>query len=189
MGDRVIELGMITSQGATEISRFSQMFNPGRAIPPEAQWVHGISDKDVSDSPLFKEFAGEIESTVIDSWVVGHNVRLDIGFMSMELQQAGCSVTPVGCLETCQLASALWDFRNYQLATVVNALKMPTSRLHRALDDAAMTREDRPGRRMRHCIRTRWWIECGSWPSHAGESGFRVPLGRGAHRIRVCRGR
>jgi len=131
MGDRVIELGMITSQGATEISRFSHLINPGRPIPADAQRVHGIGDQDVSDSPPFKDLVAEIESILVDSLVVGHNVRFDIGFMAMELQEWGSTVTPLGCLDTCQLASALWEFRNYQLATVIDALKIPTTRLHR----------------------------------------------------------
>ena len=59
----------------------------------------------------------------------------------MELQQAGRSGVPCGCLDTCQLASALWEFPNYKLETVVNALDIPTTRLHRALDDASVTRE------------------------------------------------
>ncbi len=141
MGDRVVELGMIVCQGATEISRSSHLINPGRAIPWDAQRVHGISDQDVAGSPPFKEIAEGIKSTLVDSWIVGHNVRFDTGFIAMELQQADCSVVPLGCLDTCQLASALWDFPNYKLETVVNALGIPATRLHRALDDASVTRE------------------------------------------------
>ncbi len=141
MGDRVVELGMIACRGATEISRSSHLINLGRPIPWDAQQVHGISDQDVANSPPFKEIAEEIESTLVDSWIVGHNVRFDTGFIAMELQQAGCSVVPLGCLDTCQLTSALWGFHNYKLETVVNALGIPTTRLHRALDDAFVTRE------------------------------------------------
>ncbi len=141
MGDRVVELGMIACRGATEISRSCHLINPGRPIPLDAQQVHGISDQDVSGCPSFKEIAEEVKSTLVDSWIVGHNVRFDTGFIAMELQQAGCPVVALGCLDTCQLASALWDFPNYQLETVVNALGIPTTRLHRALDDATVTRE------------------------------------------------
>jgi len=72
---------------------------------------------------------------------VGHNVRFDTGFIAMELLQAACTEMPRGCLDTCQLASALWDFPNYKLEAVVSALNIPTTRLHRALDDAVVTRE------------------------------------------------
>ena len=141
MGDRVVELGMIACRGPTEISCTSHLINPGQPILRNAQQVHGISDQDVSECPPFKEIAEEVESALVDSWIVGHNVRFDIGFIAMELQQAGCTGVPLGCLDTCQLASALWDFPNYKLETVVNALCIPTTRLHRALDDASVTRE------------------------------------------------
>lgn len=141
MGDRVVELGMIVCQGPTEINRSSHLINPGRPIPWDAQRVHGISDQDVSECPPFKEIAEEVEATLRDSWIVGHNVGFDIGFIAMELQQAGCCVVPHGCLDTCQLAKALWNFSNYKLETVVHSLSIPTTRLHRALDDASVTRE------------------------------------------------
>ena len=97
MGDRVVELGMIICQGPTEISPSSHLINPGRPIPWDAHGVHGISDQDVSQHPPFKEIAGKVESPLVDSWLVGHNVRFDAGFMAMELQQAGGSVVLLGC--------------------------------------------------------------------------------------------
>jgi ATP-dependent DNA helicase DinG len=141
MGDRVVEIGMIVCQGSTEINRSSHLLNPGRPIPSDAQRIHCISDQDVAECPSFKEIAEEVKSTLVDFWIVGHNVRFDAGFIGMELQLAACAQTPLGCLDTCQLASALWDFPNYKLETVVNTLKIPTTRLHRALDDASVTRE------------------------------------------------
>ena len=92
MGDRVVELGMIACRGPTEISRTSHLINPGRPSPANAQRVHGISDQDVAECPPFKEIAEEVESILVDSWIVGHNVRFDTGVIAMELQQADCSV-------------------------------------------------------------------------------------------------
>ena len=70
MGDRVVEIGMIVGQGPTEMSRSSHLINPGRPIPWDAQQVHGISDQDVAECPLFKEIAGEVWSILVDSWIV-----------------------------------------------------------------------------------------------------------------------
>jgi len=141
MGDRVVELGMIVCRGATEISRSSYLVHPERPIPIITQRIHGISDLDVADCPPFKSIAQEVGTTLADAWIVGHNIRFDIGFMAMELQRADCVQAPLGCLDTCQLASALWEFPNYKLDTVVEALAIPTTRLHRALEDADVTRE------------------------------------------------
>ena len=54
MGDRVVELGIIVCNGLTEISRSSNLINPGRLIPSAAQQVHSISEQDVSGSLFFK---------------------------------------------------------------------------------------------------------------------------------------
>ncbi len=140
MGDRIVEIGIVICQGEQETERLSRLVNPGRPIPWDAQHIHGISDQDVSQCPLFKEIAEEVESILIDSWIVGHNVRFDVGFMAMEMASAGRQVTPLGCLDTCQLAKAMWDLPNYQLQTVVASLRIPVERQHRALDDALLTR-------------------------------------------------
>jgi len=140
MGDRVVELGLIHANGPTEIRRESRLINPARPIPHEAQCVHGITDADVTDQSRFGEVAEHLGVLLASSWIVGHNVRFDIGFLAMELHRGGREEVPLGCLDTCQLVAALWELPNYRLETIVRALEIPTTRFHRALDDAAATR-------------------------------------------------
>lgn len=73
---------MIACQGPTEINHTSHLINPGRP-PWDAHRVHGISDQDVAECPSFKKIAGEVGSTLVDSWLVGHNVRFDTGFIAV----------------------------------------------------------------------------------------------------------
>ena len=117
----------------------SRLVNPGQPIPLAAHRVHGIGDDDVVGSPAFGELVPEVITALEDAWVVGHNVRFDVGFVGMEIASAGHQVQPVGCLDTCQLAKALWELPNYQLQTVVSSLGIPVERQHRALDDALLT--------------------------------------------------
>jgi len=42
-----------------------------------------------------EEIEGEVESTLVDSWIVGHNVRFDTGFIGLEMASAGHQVTPL----------------------------------------------------------------------------------------------
>ncbi len=105
MGDRIVEVGIVICQGEEEIRRLSCLVNPERPIPWDAQRIHGISDQDVSQCPPFTEIAEEVESTLIDSWIVGHNVRFDVGFVAMEMASSGHQVTPLVCLDTVQLLS------------------------------------------------------------------------------------
>lgn len=112
MGDRIVEIGIVVCRGAQETKRLSRLVNPERPIPSEARQVHGISDHDVADCPSFDIVADDICNALRDAWIVGHNVRFDIGFVAMEIASAGHHVTPLGCLDICQLAAALWDLPN-----------------------------------------------------------------------------
>lgn len=61
----------------------------------------------------FKEIAKEVESTLVDSWIVGHNVRFDVGFMAMA--SVDRQIQPLGCLDICQLAKAICCHQNNRL--------------------------------------------------------------------------
>lgn len=140
MGDRIVEIGIVVCHGSRETERLSRLVNPERPIPREARQVHGISDQDVADCPPFSIVADDVCNALRNSWIVGHNVRFDIGFMAMEIAPAGHQITPPGCLDTCQLAGALWDLPNYRLNTVVVALALGGDQDHRALSDARLAR-------------------------------------------------
>jgi DNA polymerase III epsilon subunit family exonuclease len=139
-GDRIVEIGVVACRGKQEVGRLSWLVNPDRPIPADAQRVHRICDGDVADCPEFRSLAQDVCAVLHDTWIVGHNVRFDAGFMAMEIASADHQVAPLGCLDTCQLAQAMWDLPNYRLETVVTSLRIPADRQHRALDDALQTR-------------------------------------------------
>ena len=140
MGDRIVEIGIVICQGERETERLSRLVNPERPIPRDAQQIHGISDQDVADCPPFSTIADDVCNALRGHWIVGHCVRFDIGFVAMETASAGHHITPLGCLDTCQLAAALWDLPNNQLDTVVGALALGDDQAHRALGDALLAR-------------------------------------------------
>lgn len=139
LGDRIVEIGMIVRRGGTD-QPVSQLVNPGRVIPVDAQAIHGISDRDVASCPSFGEIAPTVCDALHQAWVVGHNIRFDVGFLAMEIALAGGRAEPAGCLDTCQLARVVFDLPNYQLETVAGQLGMDLSGLHRAADDAAVSK-------------------------------------------------
>ncbi|MFQ5491906.1 MAG: exonuclease domain-containing protein [Phycisphaerae bacterium] len=136
MGDRIVEIGMVICRGNQEIRRIAQLVDPQQPIPANAQEVHGIRDEDVAGSPPFGRISRSVCRALSDAWLIGHNIRFDLGFLAMEIALAGRSVTPAGCLDTCQLAKALWELPNYQLDTVAAALDLQRGPVHRALGDA-----------------------------------------------------
>ncbi len=139
MGDRVIEIGLIACSPGRKPRQASQLINPGRPIPRNARRVHGIGDDDVASAPRFEAIADNVGSFLHGAWLVGHNLRFDVGFLAMEFALAGLRVEPAGCLDTCQLAPAAWDLADYKLGTLVAHLEINQATRHRALADALAT--------------------------------------------------
>jgi DNA polymerase-3 subunit epsilon len=95
-GDRLVEIGCVEMINRVETGRtFHAYFNPERAMPMEAQAVHGLGDAFLSDKPRFVETCGELLDFIGDSPLVAHNASFDFGFLNFELEQSG---HPVICL-------------------------------------------------------------------------------------------
>jgi len=91
-GDRMVEIGCIEMIGRVMTGRtYHAYFNPQRAMPSAAEQVHGLSDRFLSDKPLFAEKAGELLEFLGDSPLVAHNASFDFGFLNHELQFCGRS--------------------------------------------------------------------------------------------------
>lgn len=89
-GDRLVEIGCVEMINRVETGRtFHAYFNPGRAMPSEAEAVHGLSDVFLSDKPAFHELCEDLLEFIGDSPLVAHNAAFDFGFLNHELGQCG----------------------------------------------------------------------------------------------------
>jgi DNA polymerase III epsilon subunit-like protein len=60
-GHRIIEIGGVVMNGRKKTSEtFHVYVNPQREIEKEAQEVHGISNEDLKDKPIFSEIAEDL---------------------------------------------------------------------------------------------------------------------------------
>ena len=95
-GDRMVEIGCIEMVGRVETGRhFHCYFNPDRAMPSEAEAVHGLSDIFLSDKPRFSDKVEELLEFIGDAPLVAHNASFDFGFLNHELDRCG---RPAICL-------------------------------------------------------------------------------------------
>jgi DNA polymerase-3 subunit epsilon len=93
-GDRMVEIGCIEMIGRVETGRhFHCYFNPDRAMPSEAEAIHGLSGTFLSDKPRFADKADELLEFIGDSPLVAHNAGFDFGFLNHELNN--CQRPPV----------------------------------------------------------------------------------------------
>ena len=71
--DRIVEICLlkIHPDGSTKIK--TMRINPGIPIPPEATAIHGITDEDVKNCPLFSKVAHELEDFMENCDIAGYN--------------------------------------------------------------------------------------------------------------------
>lgn len=89
-GDRMVEIGCVELFNRVETGRFfHSYFNPGRPMPSEAEAVHGLSDRFLSDKPNFHDVCEGLLEFIGDSPLVAHNASFDFGFINHELGSCG----------------------------------------------------------------------------------------------------
>src|SRR5690606_11757550 len=79
--DRIIELGCVELSNRFPTGRTMHVFiNPeGRSVSPEAQAIHGISDADLADKPVFADILQEFLDFIDGATLVAHNANCDSG--------------------------------------------------------------------------------------------------------------
>jgi DNA polymerase-3 subunit epsilon len=89
-GDRMVEIGCVEMINRVETGReYHAYFHPERPMPSEAEAVHGLSDRFLSDKPLFRDKAQELIDFLGDAPLVAHNAGFDFGFLNRELELCG----------------------------------------------------------------------------------------------------
>jgi DNA polymerase-3 subunit epsilon len=89
-GDRIVEIGCVELFNRVETGRtFHSYFNPDRPMPTEAEQVHGLSDRFLSDKPSFHQRCEALLEFIADSPMVAHNAGFDFGFINHELGHCG----------------------------------------------------------------------------------------------------
>lgn len=86
VGHRIVEIGCVEMIGHIRTGRtFHCYINPEREMPKEAEAVHGLSAKFLSDKPRFSEVAKQFLEFIEDSHLVIHNAGFDMKFINHEL--------------------------------------------------------------------------------------------------------
>jgi len=89
-GDRLVEIGCIELVNRVPTGRtFHAYFNPDRAMPIEAERVHGLNDAFLADKKRFPDHVAELLEFLGDSPLVAHNAQFDFGFLNWELGACG----------------------------------------------------------------------------------------------------
>jgi len=142
-GHRIIEIGCVELMDHLPTGRSYQAYlNPERAIPIEAQRVHGISDEFLADKPLFAAIADELMEFLGDAPLVIHNAGFDLKFLNSELHRLTRPPIPFArAIDTIEIAKAKIPGARYSLDELCKRFNIDLSARskHGALLDAELT--------------------------------------------------
>lgn len=89
-GDRLVEIGCVELVNRVETGRtYHAYLNPERDMPEEAERVHGLSARFLSDKPLFAHVVEDMLEFLGDAPLIAHNAGFDFSFLNGELLKHG----------------------------------------------------------------------------------------------------
>lgn len=89
-GHRVIEIGCIELIERRHTgNRFHQYINPERSIDEGAVEVHGITDAQLADKPVYADVAAAFLDFIRGAELVIHNAPFDVAFLDAEFARLG----------------------------------------------------------------------------------------------------
>ncbi len=140
--NRVIELSAVKVCGGVIVDRFSELIDPGRAVPRYITDLTGISTTMLYGKPNIAAVMPSFLEFLADGIFVAHNLRFDVGFLNAELARLGRLPLQNDTLCTLRLARRLLKgLPSKGLASVADHYKIPIVGRHRALGDAEATAE------------------------------------------------
>lgn len=91
--DRIIEISYVKVFPNGKEESKTMRINPGMPIPPASTAIHGITDDDVKDCPLFKNIAKQLAAQIEGCDLAGYNSnRFDIPLLAEEFLRAGVDI-------------------------------------------------------------------------------------------------
>lgn len=91
--DRIIEISYVKVFPNGKEESKTMRINPGMPIPPASTAIHGITDDDVKDCPLFKNVAKQLAAQIEGCDLAGYNSnRFDIPLLVEEFLRAGVDI-------------------------------------------------------------------------------------------------
>lgn len=91
--DRIVEISFVKVFPNGKEESYTRRVNPGMPIPSESTAIHGITDDDVKDCPVFKEIAKSLAAQIEGCDLAGYNSnRFDIPMLAEEFLRADVEI-------------------------------------------------------------------------------------------------
>jgi len=151
--EKLVEIGVIIHEYDDETASVSKdsierctLINPCIPIPKAVQNIHGISDKDVANSPLFKDIVKSIAKVIPEgSIIVAHNAPFDLRFLFAEAYANGMGdwIKSLSGIDTLAASRSLRKGKRHSLDALCTEMgvPLPEKGRHRAIVDCRMLRD------------------------------------------------
>ncbi|AKP66588.1 helicase C-terminal domain-containing protein [Companilactobacillus ginsenosidimutans] len=137
---RIIQFGCALIENGEITKVFNQKVNPEVPIPSRITALTGLSDKDVKDSPTFKQVAPDIFKLLKNRVFIAHNVNFDLPFLNRELNRVGLNELNVKAIDTVELSQIMFPtVSSYKLQDLTSYLSIEHDNPHSADSDALVT--------------------------------------------------
>ncbi|WP_439544967.1 DNA polymerase III subunit epsilon [Sandarakinorhabdus sp.] len=95
-GHRIVEIGALEMVNRTLTGRsFHTYLDPQRAMPKDAERIHGLSSEFLTGQPVFEQVIDDFLAFLGDAPMVAHNAAFDMEFLNWELKRAGMPIIPL----------------------------------------------------------------------------------------------
>lgn len=141
--DEVIEISAVKVRKGIVVEEFSQLVNPGRAIPCAASAVNHITDDMVASAPGFEEVLQQFLAFAGEDVLVGHNINsFDMKFLYRDCEKYFGLTLTNDYIDTLKLARiCLPELAHHRLGDLAEFYGISTAGAHRALNDCRMNQQ------------------------------------------------
>jgi len=117
----LVELAAVPIIGGVIGEPASWLVRPDTPITHFAHKVHGITNNDVADAPVFDDIKTEVVQALIGDGLIAHNAHVDVGVLQRKLGEWECPEI----FDTLKLARRLLpDADSYKLGALVETFKL-----------------------------------------------------------------
>jgi DNA polymerase-3 subunit epsilon len=137
----ITEISIHIFDGEKVVDKYETLINPQQPIPRYIQAMTGISDKMVTDAPVFAAVAETVYNLLQGKIFIAHNVNFDYSFVLARLKEAGFDLH---CRKLCTVRMSRRIFPglpSYGLGKLCQSLGIAINDRHRAGGDSAATVE------------------------------------------------
>ena len=141
-GHRIVEIGAVEMYNRTLTGKiFHTYLDPQRAMPKDAERVHGLSSEFLTGQPIFEQVIDDFLAFIGDSPLVAHNAAFDMECLSWEMKRAGLQPVPMSrAIDTLEISRKANPGAKHTLDALCNryGIDLSARTKHGALLDAEL---------------------------------------------------